>query len=56
MVMAMVMATTAILILTGTVIMDTRIDPAIVTGTIIIGVGEGREGRDANGSQLKPIG
>ena len=54
--MAMVMATIAILILTTLVITDTRVDTTIATGTIIIGVGDGQEDRDANGSQLKPIG
>ncbi len=43
--MAMGMATIAILILTATVIMDTRTDSTIVTGTIIIGVGDRTRGR-----------
>ena len=42
--MAMVMAIIATPILTATVMMDTRIDHSIVTGMIIIGVGDKKRG------------
>ncbi len=55
MVMATVMATIAILILTTMVIMDIRIDTNTVTGTIIIDVGKKKRTETPMGHNSSPL-